>query len=291
MIVYLNRDFVDEAEARISVWDGGFLYGDGVYTTLRLYRGKPVDLEAHCRRLHAHARELEIPLTHTEKDFALIAARLAAENRLTDRDGRLRITVSRGGGPEHPLPVTGLASIDPTVLVTLAPLGMELERWRTEGIGVITLDAAYARGNFPELKTLNSLATVRALRRAAAAGCPEALLTDAAGRLLEGAVSNLFLVAGGNLLTPDNCGDFLAGRTRQRILSLARGEGIEVREKILDRRHLEAACEVFVASSVREVLPVVRVDDRPVADGKPGPVTLLIQERYREDILAELNRT
>jgi branched-subunit amino acid aminotransferase/4-amino-4-deoxychorismate lyase len=291
MIVYLNREYIDAAAARISAWDGGFLYGDGIYTTLRLYRGKPVDLGAHFQRLKSHAAELDLPLPLSEAEFGTIAARLARDNGLTKQDGRLRITVSRGGSPDNPLPVTGLDSIAPTVLVTLAPLGADLERWQAEGIPVITLDPSFARGNFPALKTLNSLATLRALRQAAAAGCPEAILSDPTGCLLEGAVSNLFLVSADHLLTPICRGGFLAGRTRERILAIAQREGIEVREKSLDRRHLEAACEVFMASSVREVLPVVSIDGSPVGDGLPGKMTRLIQDRYRRDILAAGDRS
>lgn len=289
MIVYFNGKYLDATEAMVPVWDGGFLHGDGVYTTLRLYGGRPVDLAAHCRRLNAHATELELAVPLKEKDFAEIAARLAENNHLTGQDGRLRITVSRGGGPDNPLPVRNLAAIEPTVLVTLAPLGEELDRWQSEGIPVVTLGAAYARGNFPALKTLNSLATIMALRQAAAAGCPEAILTDAERHLLEGAISNLFLVVEDSLLTPASRGGFLAGRTRQRILSIARAEGITVLEKDLDQGDLETAGEVFVASSVREVLPVVRIDGHPVGEGKPGPVTRLIQESYRRTILAEAN--
>ncbi len=286
MIVYLNGDYVDAARATVSVWDGGYLYGDGVYTTLRLYRGEPLDLAAHFRRLKSHAAALDLPLPRTEADFLDIARELAAANDLAATDGRMRITVSRGGNPDNPLPLTGLEAIEPTVLVTLTAIPAELDRWRNEGISVITLDASFARGNFPELKTLNSLATIRALRRAAAAGCPEAILTEQEGCLLEGAVSNLFLVSADILLTPACSGGFLPGRTRERILDIAEREGITVREKPLDRRHLAAACEVFMASSVREVLPVISIDGAPVGDGSPGEMTRRIQDRYRRAILS-----
>lgn len=286
MIVYLNGKFVDANRAVVSVWDGGYLYGDGVYTTLRLYRGKALDLPAHYRRLVNHAADLDLPLVKTEMEFTQIARRLAQENDLSENDGRLRITITRGGGPDIPLPLSDLEAIEPTVLVTLTAIGPELERWSSEGISVITLDASFARGNFPELKTLNSLATIRALRRATAAGCHEAILTDPDGCLLEGAISNLFLVSAGNLLTPACSGGFLPGRTRERILDIADREGITVREKPLDRRHLEAACEVFLASSVREVLPVTSIDGQPVGDGAPGEVTRRIQDCYRRSILA-----
>ena len=287
MIAYLNGKYVDTADAVISVWDGGFLYGDGIYTTLRLYGGQPVDLAAHYRRLKSHAAALDLPLPLTETDFLDIAWKLAGANGLAATDGRMRITVSRGGDPDTPLPVTDLETIKPTILVTLAAIPVELDRWQDEGISVITMDASFARGNFPELKTLNSLATIRALRRAAAAGCPEAILTDEAGCLLEGAISNLFLVSAGTLLTPVCCGGFLPGRTRELILNLAAQEGITVREKPLDLRHLAAACEVFMASSVREVLPVISIDGIPVGDGSPGGTTRRIQDRYRHSLLAD----
>ena len=287
MIVYLNGKYIDADSAVVSVWDGGFLYGDGIYTTLRLYAGEPLDLAAHFQRLTRHAATLDLPLVKTEAEFREIARHLARDNDLTGTDGRMRITITRGGGPDTPLPLSHLETIEPTVLVTLTGLGDEYDRWRKEGISVITLDASFARGNFPELKTLNSLATIRALRRANAAGCQEAILTDPAGCLLEGAISNLFIVSSGNLLTPVCSGGFLPGRTRERILDIAAAEGITVREKPLDRRHLEAACEVFLASSVREVMPVISIDGRPVADGAPGEMTVRIQDRYRRDILAD----
>lgn len=291
MVVYLNGKFLEASAAKIPVWDGGFLYGDGIYTTLRLYGGRPVDLEAHYLRLKNHSAALDLPLPLTETDFLAIARRLAAANDLESADGRMRITISRGGDPENPFPLQGFENIAPTVLVTLTPVGRDLDRWQAEGIPVITLDASYARGNSPELKTLNSLATLRALRRAAAEGCPEAILSDAAGHLLEGAISNLFLVAADKLLTPALTGGFLAGRTRERVLAIAAAENITVREKDLDRRHLEAACEVFMASSVREVVPVISIDGVPVGNGLPGEVTRRIQDRYRQTIEEDLSRS
>jgi branched-subunit amino acid aminotransferase/4-amino-4-deoxychorismate lyase len=287
MIVYLNGIYLDGDAAVIPVWDGGYLYGDGVYTTLRLYRGRPVDLAAHCLRLRNHAAALELALDLTEGDFLAIARRLAAANGLEDTDGRLRITVSRSGGPDNPYPLEGYRDLPSTVLVTLTGVGAALDRWQTEGIPAIILGPSYARGNFPELKTLNSLPALRAQRRAAGQGCPEAILTDAEGHLLEGAVSNLFIVSRGSILTPELTGGFLAGRTRERILALAAAERIPVREEPLDRGHLQTADEVFMASSVREVLPVIRIDGAAVGGGAPGAVTRLIQDRYRRTMLAE----
>ena len=282
MIVYLNGNCLPADQAQVGIFDGGFMYGDGIYTTLRLYDGLPLDLAAHWERLKRQTAQLELAFTLTVEDLRGIIAELVQSNDLDGRDGRLRISVSRSGDPLNPLPVRNLISIPATVVITLVPVSPDLARWQAEGIPVICLDEGSARGNFPELKTLNALATLRALRQAAAAGCPEAILTGPEGRLLEGAVSNLFLVSGDHLVTPASEGEFLAGRTRERILKIASREKIEVRHKMIDRRHLAAACEVFVVSSVREVLPVVSIDDAVVGDGAPGPVTRLFQAKYRD---------
>lgn len=288
MIVHLNGQFLPAAEARISVFDGGFMYGDGIYTTLRLYRGAPLDLVAHLARLRRHAAALDLPVPLDESSLRGIVAELAALNGRQDADSRLRITLSRGGDPERPMPLDHLEALPPTLLVTLGQIPEDLSARQRDGIRVTVLEPEFARGNFPELKTLNGLATLLALRTATARGCQEAILTGPAGRLLEGAISNLFLVSAGKLLTPAGGEGFLAGRTRERILGLAREMGLEIREKDLDRRHLEAACEVFLAGSVREVLPVVRIDDHPVFEGKPGPITRRIQAAYKDLIAREL---
>jgi branched-subunit amino acid aminotransferase/4-amino-4-deoxychorismate lyase len=288
VIVYLNGTYLPAEQAQVGIFDGGYMYGDGIYTTLRLYKGLPLDLIAHWERLKTQTAQLELAFELTVEELREIIARLLERNDLGGRDGRLRISVSRSGDPQNPLPLKNLISIPATVVITLMPVSPELARWQADGIPVICLEEGSARGNFPQLKTLNALATLRALRQAAAAGCPEAILTGSEGRLLEGAVSNIFLVSGDQLVTPGSVGEFLAGRTRERILQIATREQITVRQRVIDRRHLAAACEVFVVSSVREVLPVVSIDGDIVGDGTPGPMTRLFQSKYRELIARDL---
>ncbi len=146
------------------------------------------------------------------------------------------------------------------------------------------LGTSFSRGNVPELKTLNTLPSILAQRMAAAADCPEAILTGPDGVLLEGAASNLFLVIGGELLTPAPGAGFLAGLTREKILELAKTAGIKIREMKLFKHDLEKASEIFVVGSIREVVPVVIIDGQKVSDGTPGPVTLRIQREYRKMI-------
>ncbi len=280
MQVYLNGDFLPADKAGISIFDGGFLFGDGVYTTLRVYRGIARDLPEHWRRLRQHAQALEIPLDLELEDLVRITERLVADNRLQDHDGRLRITVSRGGTPANPLPLRNLELLHPTVLATVSPVAPEIAVWQRSGIGALVLGPVYARTHFPELKTLNGLTTVLALRQAARMDCQEAFLTTGDGLILEGAVSNLFMVRGEELFTPENRGGFLPGITRRRIISLAKELGIPCRATRLHRRDLASAGEIFCASSVREILPVVRIDNQDVGNGRPGPLTAKILAAY-----------
>jgi len=288
VIVYVNGAYLPAAQARVSIFDGGYMYGDGIYTTLRLYHGLPLDLAAHHARLVRQTAQMQIGFGLTLVQLRNIIGELVKRNDLTAADGRLRITISRAGDPVDPLPLHNLNRCPTTITMTLVAVSPALTRWQDEGIAVICLDHTFARGNFPDLKTLNALATLTALRRAAAADCPEALLTGADGRLLEGAVSNIFLVIGTNLITPASEGEFLAGRTRERILKIANREQITVREEIVSQQQLATAAEVFVVSSVREVLPVVTIDGRSVGNSAPGPVTRLVQRRYRSLIARDL---
>ncbi len=281
MFVSLNHRIQDANTASISVWNGGFLYGDGVYTTLRLYRGIPLDLEAHWDRLSTQAAALALPLPTNPERLQDTIRELSRANSMTDTDGRMRITIARGGTPDNPLPLAHLAAIESVLLITLVPVPAVLPEWHRDGIAAITLDAGFSRGNIPELKTLNTLPAILALREAARAGCSEALLTATDGRLLEGATSNIFLVRDGALATPAVGAGFLAGLTREKILRLAGELGIDAVESDLDRADLAAADEVFVVGSVREVVPVIRTDGHIVGDGTPGPLTRRIQRGYR----------
>ncbi|MBK8166340.1 MAG: aminotransferase class IV [bacterium] len=282
MLVYLNGDYLPADQARVSAWDGGFLYGDGVYTTLRLYGGRPLDLRAHLERLRRHADALSLPVPPTDTEFAAVIAHLAEANGLAATDGRLRITVSRGGDPEDPLPLRDLGRLNPTVLLTLAPVPPAFAAWARDGIAACLLEPGSARGNLPHLKTLNGLPALLAQRQAAARGCQEAVLVSEDGRLLEGSVSNLFLAKAGRLSTPAGTDGLLAGRTRERVLALAAQLDVPCERRSLLPADLLGADEAFTASSVREILPVVAVDGVAIGDRQPGPLTRRLQEAYRE---------
>jgi branched-chain amino acid aminotransferase len=284
LLVYLNGDLVDGEKATVSIWDSGYLYGEGIFTTLRLYNGLAIDARAHHQRLHRQTNLLNLPFNLSEDAMIAAINELVAANDLAGIDTRVRISISRSGDPETPFPLNNLDNIEPTILITTGHLPPTLGQWQQDGIAVITLGPNFLRGHLPHLKTMNALPTLMAMRRAQKAGAPEALLINHEDQLLEGIVSNVFLVHQGRLLTPVADGRILPGRTRERVISSAAHLEMEIDEKILSRANLHHAQEIFITNSVREIVPVISVDRKTVGSGLPGPITRRLQDQYRSDI-------
>ena len=272
--VWLNGRLLNEADAAIAVGDRGFLLGDGLFETMRAYAGRVFRLAAHLRRLADGAGRIGLDLPFGLSDAV---RETVAANRL--RDGAVRLTVTRGAVGAGLLPPASDAPA--TVLVTARPYRAE-PSWYERG-----LSAALARGRLDEnratagLKHTGYLEAIVAVREAAEAGFDDALFRDAAGHLAEGAASNLFVVVGETLCTPPlSCG-VLPGITRAAVLELAAATGIEVREAPLELAVLSDASEAFLTSSLRELVPLVRVRHRTIGDGRPGPLTGRLLEGYR----------
>ncbi len=282
MIIYLNGQFVDGRSASVSVWDAGFLFGEGVFTTLRLYRGQAPDLPDHWQRLQQQSSQLEIPFPLGLDQTRRIVANLVQKNNHSTIDTRLRITLTRGGNPEHPLPISPSSASTPTVMLALTPLPSDHDDLNRQGIAAITLGPEYLRGHFPALKSLNYLPSLLALREARNRGCSEAIILSESKVITEGAVSNIFLIQDNEIQTPADDGRILAGRTRSRVLDLAAEKGLICRESALTEKDLNQADEVFLCNSIREVVPIIRINGKPVGPGNPGPLTLQILGWYRQ---------
>jgi branched-chain amino acid aminotransferase len=275
--------------AAVPFLSGGFLYGEGVFTTLRLYRGRAWDLAGHLARLRDNSAQLELASPPALDELETILRELAARNGLAGVDARARVVVCRGQDPGRLLPLTHLAGIPVLLGAVVLPLAPELARWQRDGVRLLTLEAGSDRGALADLKSLCYLASVLALRRAAAAGCQEALLVDPEGRVREAATSNVFAVRrDGMVVTPPATGGLLAGRTRAAVIELARARAPGMIESEIERGELAAAAEVFVTGSVKEVVPAVEIDGEPVGDGRPGPVTRRLQEAYASHVRAAL---
>jgi len=259
--VYLNGEYLPLAEAKVSVLDRGFLFGDGVYEVIPAYAGRLFRLEDHVERLNNSLRGIRLPLEYSVSDWQAIFQPLL--NGVQDQYIYLQVT--RGVAPkrDHAFP-------EPTVPTVFA-MGNDIVPFagKLDGIKAITLDDT--RWQFCNIKAITLLANILLRQEALDQGCAEALLIKD-GYAIEGAASNLFAVVDGVLLTPPKTNEILPGITRDVILELARANQIACREVEISLSALQAASEIWVASSTREILAVVELDGVAVGSGKPGPV-------------------
>ena len=263
-------------EAKVSVYDRGFLYGDSVFETVRTYGGEPFALAEHMARLERSAARVGIAMPLPAADFGMelrVAVR-AARNP----ESYARAMISRGSGPLGLDPALALAPLRVILVEPLVPLPGALYR---DGIAVVTVRTERAGDAAQGAKVGNYLASLLALKDAKARGAQEALIVDASGCVVEGTTSNVFVVRGGELCTPPEQSNLLPGITRAHLIEVAAELGRPLHLAPLTLADLASADEVFISSSLREVLPVVRVDDRPVAGGRPGPVTRALHAAFR----------
>jgi D-alanine transaminase len=271
MLVYLNGEYLPLAEARVPVDDRGFLFSDGVYDVARVYDGRPFLLDAHLHRLTSGLAALAIADPGVA-DFAAIADRLLDENQLRRAQATVYMQVTRGVAPRaHRFP----ADCPPTVFLAAKPFKQHPPEFFREGVPAITYpDLRWARC---DIKAIGLLPNVLANEAAHAAGAFEAIfLRD--GVAIEGSHTNLFAVFDGELVTYPASNLILAGITRATLLEIAGAEGIAVQERPIFQDQLLRADEVFVSGTTTEVMPITRIDDRPVGTGRPGPVTRRLLE-------------
>jgi len=278
--VMIDGVIVDPAHAKVSVYDRGFLYGDAVFEVLRTYGGAPFALEAHVGRLGVSAAAVGIvlPVEQRRLQREIEQALGAAGNE----ESYVRVMVTRGEGPLSLDPDTAQR---PLRVLLVEPLRPPPRDDYANGIAAITLRARRAVDDTSAAgaKVTNYLANLLAVREAKARGAREALIVDGRGHVVEGASSNVFVVRSGRVATPPEQEGILAGITRAGVLAAAAKLGMEVDQRALEPEDLYAADEVFVTSSIRELLSVVRVDGRPVGDGAPGPVARALHRRFRQD--------
>jgi len=268
-IVSIDGQLHQPAEATISVFDRGLLYGDSVFETLGTYAGRPFRLEQHLERLARSAALvfIELPVALEVLRREILEALAAAQNV----ESYVRVIVTRGGGELGLDP--GLAS-GPRRIILVTELHRPPEASYREGVRAIsyatqrTQEATEAAG----AKIGNYLIAVLAMRRAGQCAANEALIVDAHGRVLEGATSNVFLVRGGSLSTPPTSTGILAGITREVVLEAADEIGTPVLEEAHTLERAYGADEIFVTSSIRQMLAVVTLDERRIGDGRPGPI-------------------
>lgn len=282
-VCWIGGRIVPAAEASVSVFDHGLLYGDGVFEGIRFYKRKPFRLAAHLERLKWSARAIGLTIPKPRADLAAIVQDTV--DAFAEPDGYLRLVVTRGSGPLGIDPATCGA---PTLFVIADRIAIASEEVARRGARVIIASTRRLGpdGLDPRIKSLNYLNHVLARMEANHAGADEALLLNGAGRVAEGAAENVFVARGGALITPPVSEGALEGVTRGVVLELAAQAGIPARETPLAPYDLYMADECFLTGTGAELIPVAEVDGRRMA-ACPGPVFTALRERFRKAVGAD----
>ena len=280
MKVYLNGKLVDKKDAKVSVFDHGFLYGDGVFEGIRAYGCLVFKLGEHIDRLveSAHSIMLKVPLSKKEMVQAIMKTLKA--NGL--KDAYIRVIISRGQGD---------LGLDPrkcegneTVIIITDKIALYPKKIYDKGMEIIAVPTIrnLCEALNPQIKSLNYLNNILAKIEAINSGCQEALMLDHLGYVAECTGDNIFVVKHGELYTPPQCMGTLRGITRDTVLDIARKKGVSVHEHVLTRHELYISDECFLTGTAAEIVPVVKVDGRVIGDGKPGKTTGAIMKEFKK---------
>jgi branched-chain amino acid aminotransferase len=277
--VYISGQLYDKDDAKISVYDHGLLYGDGVFEGMRIYGGKVFRMQEHLDRLWNSAKAIWLEIPMTPDDLAKAVDETVAANGLVD--GYVRLVVTRGAGT---LGLDPNRTSNPRVIIIADKITLYPQEYYENGLEIITVSTMrnHPAALSPRIKSLNYLNNILAKIEGLQAGCEEALMLNHKGEVAECTGDNIFLVKRGQLLTPPIDAGILEGITRAVVIELAAEAGITVREIPLTRHDVYIADECFLTGSAAEVVPVVKVDSRRIGDGRPGPVTRQLMTRFHE---------
>jgi branched-chain amino acid aminotransferase len=284
--VNVNGRITPEREAVVSVFDHGFLYGEGVYETMRTYHGRPFLYDRHMRRLRNSARMIVLEVPFTDADLASRIRDTMAASDLGRGEAYIRVLLTRGVGD---LTYDPRATPIPSVIIIVKPQVDPPPEAYERGVGVVIVDVVR---NHPEtvnpmIKSNNLLNNALAAQEAIRRGGFEAIMRNCRGELTECTTANLFVVKDGGAITPPLESGLLPGITREFLFDVGKEVGVDVREQVLRDNDLFSADEAFLTSTTREAVPIVSVDDRKIGDGRPGPVTKKLLEGFRRRAQAD----
>lgn len=276
--VFIDGQILPVSEAKVSVYDHGFLYGDGLFETMRTYGGKIYRLDLHLNRLHKAAESLQIKIPYTSEELTEALYQTVKRNNLSG-ESYIRLSLTRGTGPIGLDPaLCDKASV--IIMVKEIAINKTIYEQGIEAIIVKTLRNP-VEATDPGLKSMNFLNNIFAKIEVKKAGKDEGILLNTRGEITEATVDNLFLVKNGVLITPPLTAGILPGITRSLVLEMA-SKSIETREETLYPKDLYEADEVFLTNSISEIIPIIRIDSYQIGIGEPGPVTKKIHEAYRK---------
>ena len=284
MKIYLDGKFVDKADAKVSVFDHGLLYGDGVFEGIRLYSGNVFRLEEHLERLEYSAKAILLDMPWSRKEISDATCETCRQNNLAD--GYIRLVVTRGVGD---LGLSPWLCAKPSIFIIADKITLYPPEFYENGMAIVTVPtrrvnpAAFS----PAVKSLNYINNILAKIEAKQFGAPEAIMLNDQGYVAECTADNIFMVHKGALLTPASSQGALKGITRGAIIDVAAALGIPFREENLTRYDLWNADEAFMTGTGAEAAPVVKLDGRVIGTGKPGPVFQKILADFRRRITTE----
>ena len=280
MKIYINGKFYEKEDAKVSVFDHGLLYGDGVFEGIRSYNRLVFKLKEHIERLFesAHSIMLKIPLDKEQMIKAVLATLRA--NGL--KDAYIRLVVTRGEGDLglDPRKCTGKS----TVIIITDKIKLYPEKFYQDGLSIITVPTIrnLPEAVNPQIKSLNYLNNILAKIEATNSGYEEAIMLDSLGYVAECTGDNIFIVRDKHLYTPPQCMGSLRGITRDAVMEIAQKNKIHVHEHVLTRHELFISDECFLTGTAAEIIPVVKVDGRVIGSGRPGSVTLGLMKKFKE---------
>jgi len=279
--VNVNGRITGEREAVISVLDHGFLYGEGIYETMRTYHRRPFLYDRHMRRLRRSACMIDLPLPFTDDDLEA-QIRDTQASATIDGEVYIRVLVTRGIGE---LKYDPKATPNPSVIIIVKPQVDPPPEAYEKGVRVVIVDVVRNHPDTvnPMIKSNNLMNSALAMQEALKSNAFEGVMRNFRGELSECTTSNLFVVKSGAALTPPLEAGLLPGITREFLFDIGKMVGVDVREQVLRDAELLGADEAFLTSTTRELVPIVAVGDRTIGSGRPGPVTLKLLERFRRE--------
>lgn len=277
--IYINGEYFAKDDAKISVYDHGLLYGDGIFEGMRIYSGKVFRLHQHLLRLWESAAAISLQIPMDLEKLTRDVKEAVDRNGL--QDGYIRLIVTRGAGA---LGLDPFRCSNAQVIIIVDKITLYPDELYQNGLELVTASTIrnHPAALSPRIKSLNYLNNVLAKMEGLKAGCKEALMLNHLGQVAECTGDNVFVVRGGQLLTPPKEAGILEGITRNAVIELATEAGIEANEMPLTRHDLFVADECFLTGSAAEVIPVVILDGRTIGNGKPGPITQQLNDAFRE---------
>jgi len=284
MKIYMNDGLVDQAEAKVSVFDHGLLYGDGIFEGIRLYDGCVFKLEEHLERLEYSAKAIMLEMPWSRQEISDAVCETCRANGL--KSGYIRLVVTRGVGS---LGLSIKNCDQPQLIVIADKIQLYPEEFYEKGLEIITVPTRRinAAALPPTVKSLNYLNNILAKIEAQHLGYHEAIMLNDQGYIAECTGDNVFVIHKGELITPSASAGALKGITRDTALSIADELGIPWREANLTRYDVWVAEELFLTGTAAEIVPIIKVDARPIGDGKPGPITGQFLDCFRKRVCCE----